>query len=271
MNHYQSLFSLEGKVAMITGSAQGIGAEVAEAFGDLGARVVVSDRDETLGSKQVAEFQERGVDAFFVRLDVTSEDEWQRAIDAVEQQHGRLDVLVNNAGVLFYDSIEEMSMDRFHFLMSVNVDGVLLGSKYAARLMKKNATADNRASIINLSSLAGLFGSSMLSAYSTSKGAVRLLTKSMAAEFGPEHIRVNSIHPGLIATAMQDDVQELLMKKMGMQSKEEAAGFSKAITPLQAFGTAGDVAAAIAFMASGASNFLTGTELVVDGGISAVQ
>jgi NAD(P)-dependent dehydrogenase (short-subunit alcohol dehydrogenase family) len=267
MNEFMQQFSLDGKVAMVTGSAQGIGAEIAVVLGKAGATVVISDRDADLGAQQVSALEEQGIKAVFVRLDVTSESEWQAAINTVEQQLGRLDTLVNNAGIMFYEPVDTLSLEKFRVMQTVNVDGVFLGCKYAAALMKKNASADQRASIVNISSLAGLFGSAWMCAYSTSKGAVRLMSKALAAEYGSDHIRVNSVHPGLIQTDMGTGVQELLKARTGMND-EEATGFSLGVTPLRAFGTTQDVGGAVLFLASSMSNFMTATEIVVDGGIA---
>ncbi|MBB6521026.1 SDR family NAD(P)-dependent oxidoreductase [Pseudoteredinibacter isoporae] len=271
MASYKTQFQLQEKVALITGAAQGIGAEISRALGELGATVIVSDQDADLAESQVDNLKSAGIQAAFAKLDVTSEQEWQTTMMAIEKEHGHLDILVNNAGIMFYESVEEMSLDKFRLMQSVNVDGVFLGSKYASKLMKKHATAEQRASIVNLSSLAGLAGSSLVSAYCASKGSVRLMTKAMAAEFGADHIRVNSIHPGLIQTDMGDQVQDMLMQKAGLSSREEAQAIGLALTPLQAWGTPSDVASAVAFMASPASNFMTGTEIVVDGGIHNCQ
>jgi NAD(P)-dependent dehydrogenase (short-subunit alcohol dehydrogenase family) len=271
MSNYMQQFSLEGKVALVTGAAIGIGAEVAVALGEAGATVVVSDRDQVMGDKQVAELEALGSQAFFVKLDVSSEEDWKAAIATIEQQFGRLDILVNNAGIVLFESVDEMSVETFRSLQAINVDGVFMGCKYAAPLMKKHASAEGRASIINLSSMSGLFGNAFMSAYCSSKGSVRLMSKSLAAEFGPDHIRVNSVHPGIIYTDMGKGVQDMIQKRMGFDSEEESIAMSIGQTPLRALGTAEDVASPILYLASNASNFLTATELVVDGGISGTR
>jgi NAD(P)-dependent dehydrogenase (short-subunit alcohol dehydrogenase family) len=271
MSNYMQQFSLEGKVALVTGAAIGIGAEVAVALGEAGATVVVSDRDQVMGDKQVAELEAKGNRAFFVKLDVSSEEDWQAAIATIDQQFGRLDILVNNAGIVLFESVDEMSVETFRGLQAVNVDGVFMGCKYAAPLMKKHASAEDRASIINLSSMSGLFGNAFMSAYCSSKGSVRLMSKSLAAEFGPDHIRVNSVHPGVIYTDMGKGVQDMIQKRMGFDSEEESIALSIGQTPLRALGTAADVASPILYLASNASNFLTATEVVVDGGISGTR
>lgn len=271
MSNYPDMFSLQGQVALITGAAQGIGAEIALALGQAGATVVLSDRDSEQGNKLVAEFGEQGIQASFVHLDVTSEQEWQDAIAYIEDSLRRLDILVNNAGILFSEATENLSLEKFRMLQSINVDGVFLGCKTAKGLMARSATAEKRASIINLSSMAGMLGSSHLLAYCTSKGAVRLMTKSLAAEYGGDNIRVNSVHPGLIQTSMGDDVQALIKKKVGLGSVEEAKVVSQAKIPLRVLGTTRDVASAVLFLASAASNYMTATETVVDGGITGCQ
>jgi 3alpha(or 20beta)-hydroxysteroid dehydrogenase len=271
MSNYMQQFSLEGKVALVTGAAIGIGAEVAVALGEAGATVVVSDRDRSMGDKQVAALEAKGSKAFFVKLDVSSEVDWKAAIATIEQEFGRLDILVNNAGIVLFETVDEMSVESFRSLHAINVDGVFMGCKYAAPLMKKHASAEDRASIINLSSMSGLFGNAFMSAYCSSKGSVRLMSKSLAAEFGPDHIRVNSVHPGIISTDMGKGVQGMIQKRMGFDSEEESIAMSIGMTPLCALGTAEDVASPILYLASKASNFLTATELVVDGGISGTR
>lgn len=267
MKNLQERFLLSNKVALITGGAMGIGVAVARGFSDLGATVIISDRNIEQGEKFAAELAASGAKASFIPLDVTSESEWKGAIDAVAKDFKRLDVLVNNAGILFAKTADDTSLEEFRTMQNVNIDGVFLGSKYAARLMKKTATAECRASIINISSVGGLLGMKMLSAYCMSKGAVRLLTKSMAAELGVDHIRINSVHPSVIETNMGAQVTDMVAETMGLDSETASAALAS-LNALQCNGQPEDVAAAVAFLASEASNFMTGSEVVVDGGTS---
>lgn len=271
MSNYPQQFKLTGKVALISGAATGIGAAVSEALGQCGATVVFTDRDQAAGEQQLAALQAAGIDALFIQQDVTLEEDWQRVAATVDERFGRLDILVNNAGILTSATIEELTLDSFRQVQAVNVEGVFLGSKHCLALLKKYASPEERSSIINLSSLAGLQGPAMMTAYSTSKGAVRLMTKAMASELGPVHVRVNSVHPGLINTNMGDQVQDLLIARYGLGSREEAEAFECQMTPLRSYGAPSDVAAAIVFLASSASNFISGSELMVDGGIFGCQ
>jgi 3alpha(or 20beta)-hydroxysteroid dehydrogenase len=271
MSHYMQQYSLNGKVALVTGSAIGIGAEVAVALGEAGASVVISDRDPAMGEQQVAELTAKGSKAFFVKLDVSSEQDWKAAIATIEQEFGRLDILVNNAGIVMFESIDDMSVEKFRALQAVNVEGVFMGCKYASPLMKKNATAEDRASIINMSSMCGFHGNALMSAYCSSKGAVRLMSKSLAAELGPEHIRVNSVHPGIIYTDMGKGVQDMIQQRMGFESEAESKAMSVGSTPLRALGTSEDVAAPVLYLASKASNFLSAAELAIDGGLAGTR
>ncbi|MAZ89583.1 MAG: hypothetical protein CL693_18270 [Cellvibrionaceae bacterium] len=263
-------FDLSNKVALVTGGAMGIGAAIVRGLCNLGATVVISDRNGEQGRAIADELVAKGAKAAFVSLDVTDENQWQQAIETVEQDFQRLDVLVNNAGILFHKTVDDTSLDDFKLMNSVNVEGVFLGCKHAARLMKKTATLTSRASIINISSVGGLQGMQNLSAYCTSKGAVRLMTKSIAAELGQQNIRVNSIHPGVVDTNMGKQVTEMIAQSLNVDTDAATAALHS-MNPLQANAQPDDIAAAVAFLAADASNFMTGAELVVDGGTSNCQ
>lgn len=263
--------SLEGKIAIVTGAGRGIGEAIATHLAEQGAHVVVSDRDENLCRNVVNTLQQAGLQASHLALDVTQENAWKDTITSIEAQHGRLDVLVNNAGVFFPNLIQDTDLETYRMMQSINVEGVLLGCKYASQLMQKHASPEQRASIINISSMAGLVGSAGLSSYCASKGAVRLMTKALAAELGALHIRVNSVHPGLIQTEMGDMVKELLKQKLDLPDTSAAHQLGVSLAPLQAWGTPSDVANSVVFLASLASNFITASELVIDGGITGTQ
>ena len=196
-----------GKVAIVTGGAGGLGKAHALLLAKEGARVVVTDTDDAQGKKVADEINKQGGEAIFIRHDVSKEIEWNRVISETLEQFGKLDILVNNAGVNLWKKIEDTSLEEWRWLMSVNLDGVFLGTKYAMGAMKKSGGG----SIINISSVAGIVGTLDTSAYHASKGGVRIFTKAAALECSKAgydyNIRVNSVHPGVIKTRM---VEELL-------------------------------------------------------------
>lgn len=267
MRNYLSLYELEGKVALITGAANGIGAEVARAFYSVGASVVISDLDVEQGQALADELGER---ALFLSLDVTSETDWEAVILATEARFGGLHVLVNNAGMFYAESTQETSLAMFRKVQEINVDGVFLGCKHAMPLMAKSASAGDRASIINLSSVAGMVGQPFVAAYNASKGAVRLLTKSLAMECAhtQQPIRVNSVHPCIVKTDMGSQVLEDIAKVQGVTADEAEQGLI-AQHPLGQFAEARDIAVAALYLASDASRMMTGSELLIDAGFCA--
>ena len=249
-----------GKVAMVTGAASGLGKATALLLAKEGAKTVVSDINEADGRKVAAEIKREGGEAIFVKHDVTSESSWSSVIEKTLARFGKLDILVNNAGVQIIKEIEKLTLEEWRWLMSVNLDGVFLGTKYAIGAMKKCG----RGSIINMSSAAGIIGTvDKTSAYCASKGAVRLFTKAAALECSKAglnyNIRVNSVHPGVIETPlvlkMQQDpaVRETLQK----------------VHPIGFLGQPIDVAYGVLYLASDESRLVTGSELVIDGGWTA--
>ena len=245
---------LEGKVALISGGARGQGEAEARLFANEGARVVFGDILDTEGEKVEAEINETGGEAKYIHLDVTSESEWNAAVKESVNSYGKLDILVNNAGISIGKNVEETTLEEWDLVQDVNSKGVFLGTKAAIPAMR----ASGGGSIVNISSIAGLVGIAS-APYVASKGAVRLLTKSTAVQYGPENIRCNSVHPGFIETEMT----------RGMLSNNEERAKRLAITPLGIFATAHDVALSVLFLASDESRFMTGSELVIDGGITA--
>ncbi len=249
----------EGKVALITGAASGLGAATARRLHAEGAHVVITDRVRDRGEAVAAEL---GARAEFWALDVTQEAMWVAVIDAVIEKHGRLDVLVNNAGVGVVGDVESTTLEQWRFVHAVNAEGPFLGTKHAIRVMKTRGGG----AIVNMSSVAGMLGAPNLAAYCSSKGAVRTFTKSAAmycAKMG-YGIRVNSVHPTFIETPMVDAMVE---------GAEDAARAKKALAksiPLGRLGEPEDVAAAVAYLASDDAKFVTGTELLVDGGLVAM-
>ena len=247
---------LTGKVALITGGARGQGAAEARLFAKEGARVVIADILDDAGAKVAAEIGESGGDAAYVHLDVTSEDDWREAVAETVARYGRLDVLVNNAGIWRGGTVEETSVEEWDLIMDVNARGVFLGTKVAIAEMRKAGGG----SIINISSTAGLVGSPRSTAYTASKGAVRLLTKATAVQYGKDGIRANSIHPGPIDTDMAVQI---------WPDEKGRAASAAARTVIGRMGTPEDIAYGALYLASDESSFVTGSELVIDGGITA--
>jgi cyclopentanol dehydrogenase len=249
---------LQGKVALISGAARGQGAAEARLFAKEGAKVVLTDVLDAEGRKVAAEIGESGGDAVYMHLDVTNENEWKKVVADTVKRFGKVDVLVNNAGIWRGGTVESTTTDTWDQVMDINAKGVFLGSKYTIPEMRKAGGG----SIINISSVAGFRGGRNSTAYTTSKGAVRLLTKSTAVQYGKDGIRCNSIHPGLIDTDMLRD----LRRENAAQGMPQAGTGS---VPLGREGTADDVAKCALFLASDDSSYVTGSELVVDGGLMA--
>ena len=246
---------LQGKVAIITGAARGQGAEEARMFAKEGAKVVLADVTDQEGTAVAAEIAEMGGAALYVHLDVTNEDEWDAAVQSAVASFGKLDILVNNAGIWRRGHVLETSSDQWDDIMDVNAKGVFLGTKAAIPEMRKAGGG----SIVNISSTAGLVGSKTSAAYSASKGAVRIFTKSTAVQYAAEGIRANSIHPGPIDTDMGDQVWPDAASKVASVTR----------TALNRMGTPEDIAYGALYLASDESSFVTGSELVIDGGVTA--
>ena len=246
---------LEGKVAIISGGARGMGAVEARLFTQEGARVVIGDILEEDGRRTVQDIDQAGGQALFVRLDVTREEDWRRAVGETVSRFGGVDILVNNAGIYRISPLEETSEEMWRQIMEVNVNGVFLGTRAVIPEMKRGGGG----SIVNISSTAGLVGSPNTSAYQASKGAVRIFTKATAIEYAREGIRANSVHPGAIDTDM---IAVLLKDPADRQQRLNAI-------PLGRIGTAEEVAYGVLYLASDESSFVTGAELVIDGGRTA--
>ena len=241
---------LEGKVALISGGARGMGAEEALLFAREGARVVIGDVLEE--GRDIAA-QIGGGQAIFVQLDVTRESDWQRAVSMAEEVYKRLDILVNNAGVSATGGIEDTTPEEWDRVMEVNAKGVFLGTKHAIPAMQRSGGG----SIINISSQLGIVAMNESSPqYIASKGAVRLLTKSTALQYAADGIRCNSVHPGPIVTPMTE----------GRRSDDAVRELMESRIPLGRYGEAIDVAYGVLYLASDEASFMTGSELVIDGG-----
>ncbi len=247
---------LESKVAIITGGARGQGATEARMFAREGAKVVIGDIRDELGMQVEAEIRELGGEAVYLHLDVTSNDDWQRAIDTAEQQFGKVDVLVNNAAIVLRKDIEETTSEDWDNIMAINAKGVFLGTRAVIPAMRRAGGG----SIVNISSISGLVAVGP-PAYIATKGAVRLFTKSTAIQYASENIRANSIHPGSVDTDMRRE-------GLGSQTPEEIQARVDNI-PLGRVGTTEDIAYGVLFLASDESSFMTGSEVVIDGGYTA--
>lgn len=246
---------LEGKVALITGGARGQGAAEAKLFAREGAAVVIADILQDEGKQIEAEINESGGRALFVDLDVTDSEAWKDAVAKAVETFGKLDVLVNNAAIYSRVPIERASEEEWDSIIDINLKGVFLGTKHSIAAMRDAGGG----SIINISSTAGLVGSPRGGAYTASKGGVRLFTKNTAIQLAPDGIRANSIHPGPIDTDMIAD---------NIGTPEGLAASTERV-PLNRIGSVDDVAYGALFLASDEASFMTGSELVIDGGITA--
>ena len=246
---------LEGKVALISGGARGIGAAVARRFAAEGASLVVGDVLLEEGQLLANEIQQSGGEIAFTPLDVTSESAWADAVALAIDRYGKLDILVNNAGVIKRDRIEDETADLWDRTMAVNAKGVFLGTKAVLSEMKRHGNG----AIVNLSSTAGLVAGPNTASYGASKAAVRIFTKSTAIQNATLGVRANSVHPGPINAPMMHEVMDI----------PDKLADNLARVPMGRFGEPEEVANAILFLASDESSFVTGSELVVDGGITA--
>ena len=246
---------LDGKVALITGAARGIGAAEARLPAREGAKVGITDLVEGEGRSVEAEIAEAGGEAVFIRHNVTSEDDWTRAVESVVGRFGKLDVLVNNAGIFHYATLDQTTAEDWDRVMDVNAKGVFLGTRAVVPAMRRNGGG----SIVNISSGAGLVGSHRSTAYNASKGAVRILTKSTAIQYAREGIRANSVHPGAVIT----DMTALAFPNPGELESQTSD------RPMARMGTPEEIAYGVLFLASDESSYMTGSELVIDGGRTA--
>jgi NAD(P)-dependent dehydrogenase (short-subunit alcohol dehydrogenase family) len=249
------------KVALVTGGAMGIGEACARLMSREGACVAISDVNIERGSSLAEEINCSGGAALFLEQDVGDEAQWRRTMETVVKRFGRLDIVVNNAGLGIGGDVEHATMDEWHTLMRVNLDGVFLGTKYGVQTLRRFGGG----SIVNLSSIEGLVGDPNLAAYNSSKGGVRLLTKSAAlycAKAG-YNIRVNSVHPGYIWTPM---VENYLKAAGDIETGRKALD---ALHPVGHVGEPNDIAYGVIYLASDESKFMTGAELVIDGGYTA--
>lgn len=253
---------LDGKVAIVTGATSGIGAATARRLTEEGAAVLVTGRDEARGAVVAGAIAAAGGGARFHPLDVTDEAAWRAAIDAVLAEHGRLDVLFNNAGVTRAEPLAEVSLATWRRIMAVNADGVFLGTRSTIPAMRRTGGG----SIVNMSSVLGMVGTAHLAAYTASKGAVRSFTKCVALECARDGsgVRVNSIHPAFIDTPMMAETAHRMYGDAATGARE----FGK-LHPVGHVGEPDDIANGVVYLASDEARFVTGTELVIDGGYTA--
>lgn len=251
-----------GKVVLVTGAASGIGAASCRALADRGAKIALSDIDADTGEALVNELRESGAEATFIPLDVRDEAQWRTAVDQVLARFGALDGLVNNAGIAAICGIEEETLEGWRRTQDINTDAVFLGCREAVRVMKGRG-----GSIVNVSSIEGIVGDPMLPAYNASKGAVRALTKSLAlycAENGTG-IRVNSLHPGYVATPLVSGA----LGKLAAADAEAFANRVVASIPMGRMAEADEIAEGVVFLISESARYMTGSELIMDGGYTA--
>ena len=247
---------LDGKVVLISGGARGQGATEAKMMANEGAKVVFGDILGDEGKKVEAEIAELGLEATYVHLDVTKEADWISAVETAVNRYGKLDILVNNAGILIRKSIEDTTEEDWDRIMAINAKGVFFGTKHAIPAMRQAGGG----SIVNISSTAGLVGSLDGSpSYTATKGAVRLFTKATAIQYAKDNIRCNSVHPGPIDTEM---IRDTLTDPERMERRMQRL-------PLKRVGSTEDIAYGVIYLASDESSFVTGAELVIDGGTTA--
>jgi NAD(P)-dependent dehydrogenase (short-subunit alcohol dehydrogenase family) len=240
----------EGRVALVTGGASGIGKATAKRIAEEGGSVVIADVQDAAGAAVAEEIERSGGTASYVHLDVTDEEGWAAAVASTVEAYGGLDILVNNAGIGDTDPIEATSVDTWNKVVAVTQTSVFLGMKAAAEALKRSG----RGAVVNISSMYGIVGSGVSPAYHAAKGAVRLLTKTAALGWAPAGVRVNSVHPGYIDTPI-----------LGDTDRDALSG----ATPMGRLGKPEEIAAMITFLASDEASFATGAEFVVDGGYTA--
>ncbi|WP_321390436.1 SDR family NAD(P)-dependent oxidoreductase [Emcibacter sp.] len=258
-----SPFDLTDTVSLVTGATGGIGRATCKALADAGSRVIASDLAVRADVEGAVEYR---------NLDVTDEAAWSNLITHITSQYGRLDNLVNNAGISVTNSIAATSLEEWRKCQAINVEGLFLGTRTAAEILAKSG-ADRRggSSIVNLSSVGGLKGAAYMAAYCTSKGAVRLFTKSAAAEYAmlQKPIRVNSVHPGGIDTGMMDEIYARYVEESLFPDEETARTIVSAGHAMGRMGEPEEISAGIVYLCSPGASFVTGSELVIDGGMTA--
>ncbi|MBX2883824.1 MAG: SDR family oxidoreductase [Granulosicoccus sp.] len=263
---------LQNKTALITGAARGIGANTARLMAAQGATVFVADRLSQQVGKVASVINEQGGKAVSLKLDVTSEENWQSVVVEIENQQGGLDILVNNAGIFLGKDFEEMSLVEWQTLVDANMTSVFLGTKLCAPLLRHASEKSPLGSaIVNVSSIAGLVAAPNDALYSMTKGGVTVFTKSTAVSFASkgDRIRVNSVHPGVVDTEMGELAIAAQAKRLGVTDTEQVRKLSAERHPVGRIATTEDIANAILFLASDDAAFMTGVSMPVDGGYTA--
>ncbi len=266
------LQNLQGKNAIVTGGSKGIGRSVCLALANAGVNINVLDLNKDQGLNTVKEIMKLNVKAEFYEIDVAQESEWINFVTYLDTKNKSIDILVNNAGIWLGKEISNVSIEEYHKLISINLTGVFLGIKHLIPFLTKAGEKSNfGSSIINLSSVAGLVGSQLDPLYSMTKGGITTFTKSMAIYFGKKKypIRINQVHPGIIETDMGSQVAEARIKQNPSMTLKDSYSAGILQTPLGRLGTAEEVAKTILFLSSDDSSFMTGSSLVVDGGLTA--
>tara|TARA_A100001015_G_scaffold81462_1_gene90278 strand:+ start:1522 stop:2349 length:828 start_codon:yes stop_codon:yes gene_type:complete len=266
------LQNLQGKNAIVTGGSKGIGRSVCLALANAGVNINVLDLNKDQGLNTVKEIIKLNVKAEFYEIDVAQESEWINFVTYLDTKNKSIDILVNNAGIWLGKEISNVSIEEYHKLISINLTGVFLGIKHLIPFLTKAGEKSNfGSSIINLSSVAGLVGSQLDPLYSMTKGGITTFTKSMAIYFGKKKypIRINQVHPGIIETDMGSQVAEARIKQNPSMTLKDSYTAGILQTPLGRLGTAEEVAKTILFLSSDDSSFMTGSSLVVDGGLTA--
>jgi NAD(P)-dependent dehydrogenase (short-subunit alcohol dehydrogenase family) len=260
---------VQGKIALVTGGASGIGRASALLLGKEGSTVIVTDVQDDMGQDTARKIKQDGGDAMYLTHNVTDEDAWVRVIGEIRACYGKLHVLVNNAGIAIAGPVTDMSLADWRRQQAINLDGVFLGTKHALPLMRESGGG----SIVNMSSLAGLKGSAGLAGYCATKGGVRLFTKAVAMECAAakDSVRVNSVHPGIIETPIWGAIAEGMPGEALSARRANAPdldALSAMVVPTGVKGVPEDIAEGVLYLASDASRYVTGTELVIDGGLS---
>jgi NAD(P)-dependent dehydrogenase (short-subunit alcohol dehydrogenase family) len=246
---------LDNKVAIVTGAGSGMGREEALLLAKEGAKVVATDINEAAVQAVVKEIKANGGEAISFAHNVVSEEEWIKVVEDTIQSFGKVDVLVNNAGISLAAGLLDTTIEQWNKVININLTSIFLGMKHVIPHMQINKGG----SIVNISSIAGLTGSSGAGAYTASKGGVRMLSKAAAVDYGKDNIRVNSVHPGFIETPMSAE----------FVNNDQMLQWFLSQTALPRVGQASEVAEAVLFLASDASAYITGVELPVDGGVTA--
>jgi NAD(P)-dependent dehydrogenase (short-subunit alcohol dehydrogenase family) len=260
---------VDGKVAIVTGGARGLGAASSKRLAEGGAQVVLTDLREELGEKTAEEINQAGGSAIFLTQDTASEEQWIEVVAKTKEHFGGVDILLNNAGIGTGGRIDKMELKDWQYMMGINMEGVFLGMKHCIPPMRERAEKwPGGGSIINISSIMGFIGAPGSTAYCASKGGVRLATKAAALECARLgfNIRVNSIHPGYMETEGLQSALRAIAKGSGDDAKEAARQDMLKATPIGRLGKPEDIANGVLFLASDDASFITGTELVIDGG-----